>query len=74
VFDRDDHASYFEALRAAESLDRKLKNDANQFIRFQAIASVPSFELWLLLHYEDICCGQVISDTTIGSRTAIFRS
>jgi len=22
-------------------------------VRFQAIASVPSFELWLLLHFED---------------------
>jgi len=54
VFDRDDHGSYFDALRLAESLDGKLKNDAKQFIRFKAIASVPSFELWLLLHYEDI--------------------
>lgn len=54
VFDRDDHDSYFEALTKAESLDGKLKNDNKQFVRFQAIASVPSFELWLLLHYEDI--------------------
>lgn len=54
VFDRDDHDSYFNALAKAESLDRKLKNDNKQFVRFQAIASVPSFELWLLLHYEDI--------------------
>lgn len=54
VFDRDDHGSYFDALQMAESLDGKLKNDNKQFVRFQAIASVPSFELWLLLHYEDI--------------------
>lgn len=54
VFDRDDHGSYFDALKMAESLDGKLKNDNKQFVRFQAIASVPSFELWLLLHYEDI--------------------
>ena len=54
VFDRDDHDSYFDALRLAESLDGTLKNDARQKIRFRAIASVPSFELWLLLHYEDI--------------------
>lgn len=54
VFDRDDHDSYYNALRLAESLDGKLKNDAKQFISFKAIASVPSFELWLLLHYEDI--------------------
>lgn len=54
VFDRDDHNSYFDALRLAKSLDGKLKNDAKQAVTFQAIASVPSFELWLLLHYEDI--------------------
>lgn len=54
VFDRDDHDSYHEALALAESLDGKLRNDAKQSVIFQAIASVPSFELWLLLHYEDI--------------------
>jgi hypothetical protein len=54
VFDRDDHGSYHAALKRAASLDGKLKNDAKQPIRFQAIASVPCFELWLLLHYEDI--------------------
>lgn len=54
VFDRDDHPSYVEALRLAESLDRSLKNDAKQLVRFRAIASVPSFELWLLLHFQDI--------------------
>lgn len=54
VFDRDDHRTYFDALKLAESLDRKLRNDNRQPVRFKAIASVPSFELWLLLHYEDI--------------------
>ena len=54
VFDRDDHGSYFDALKLTESLDGKLKNDNKQLISFKAIASVPSFELWLLLHYEDI--------------------
>jgi hypothetical protein len=54
VFDRDDHDSYHDALEQAESLDRTLKNDAKQWITFRAIASVPCFELWLLLHYEDI--------------------
>ncbi|MDM0115840.1 RloB family protein [Variovorax sp. J22R133] len=54
VFDRDEHDSYSTALRLAESLDCKLKNDARQPIRFRAIASVPSFEIWLLLHFEDI--------------------
>lgn len=54
VFDRDDHDSYYDALQLAESLDGKLRNDAKQPVTFQAVASVPSFELWLLLHYEDI--------------------
>lgn len=54
VFDRDDHASYFDALTMAEAINGKLKNDNKQAVRFQAIASVPSFELWLLLHFEDI--------------------
>lgn len=54
VFDRDDHNSYFEALQVAASLDGKLKNDNRQPVLFQAIASVPNFEIWLLLHFEDI--------------------
>ena len=54
IFDRDDHKSYFDALMLAESLDGKLRNDAKQPVEFKAIASVPCFELWLLLHYEDI--------------------
>jgi len=54
VFDRDDHTSYFDALNLAASLDGKLRNDNKQPVIFKAIASVPSFELWLLLHYEDI--------------------
>ncbi len=54
VFDRDDHLTYFDALKLAESLDGKLRNDAKKAVSFKAIASVPSFELWLLLHFEDI--------------------
>lgn len=53
VFDRDDHESYFDALRFAESLDRNLRNEEGQPVSFRAIASIPSFELWLLLHFED---------------------
>ena len=54
VFDRDDHDSYFNALHLANSLDGKLRNDERQPVSFKAIASIPSFELWLLLHDEDI--------------------
>jgi hypothetical protein len=54
VFDRDDHDSYFDALTKAKSFDGKLRNDDKHPVRFRAIASIPCFELWLLLHYEDI--------------------
>ncbi len=54
VFDRDEHDSYFNALHLAQSLDGKLRNDERASVSFKAIASIPSFELWLLLHYEDI--------------------
>ncbi|WP_300171752.1 RloB family protein [uncultured Nitrosomonas sp.] len=54
VFDRDDHGSYHDALTRAEQLNGKLRNDTRQSVAFQAIASVPGFELWLLLHYEDV--------------------
>ena len=54
VFDRDDHTSYHQALAKAEALNGKLKNDADEWVPFQAVASVPCFELWLLLHFEDV--------------------
>lgn len=54
VFDRDDHDSYFNALDLAQSLNGKLRNDDRQAVSFSAVASVPSFELWLLLHFEDV--------------------
>lgn len=54
VFDRDDHESYFNALNLAVSLDGKLRNDNRESVGFQAVASVPSFELWLLLHFEEV--------------------
>ncbi len=53
VFDRDDHDSYFEALDLANSINGTLLNDAKQKVKFRAIASIPCFELWLLLHFED---------------------
>jgi len=54
VFDRDDHPTYHKALDRAAALHRKLKNDLGERVPFQAIASVPCFELWLLLHFEDV--------------------
>lgn len=49
VFDRDDHGTYFDALNHAASLNNKLRNVDKQPVIFKAIASVPSFELWLML-------------------------
>lgn len=54
VFDCDDHASFYEALDVAKSLDQKIKNNNKEYVRFFAIDSVPCFELWLLLHFEAI--------------------
>ena len=54
LFDRDDHPSYHAALARAQALNGKLKNDLKVAVRFEAIASVPCFELWLLLHFEDV--------------------
>lgn len=54
VFDRDDHPTFHEALARARALDGKLRNDLKRPVKFTAIPSRPSFEFWLLLHFEDI--------------------
>lgn len=54
VFDRDDHPSYHQALSLAADWDRTLRSDLKQPVRFFSVASVPCFELWLLLHFEDV--------------------
>ncbi len=54
VFDRDEHATYFQALTRTKALDGRLKNDLGESVSFKAIASVPCFELWLLLHFKDV--------------------
>jgi RloB-like protein len=53
VFDRDDHSTYADALARARALDNTLRNDARQLVRFIAVPTVPCFELWLLLHYQN---------------------
>jgi hypothetical protein len=54
VFDRDDHLRFDEALEKATALDGKLRSDEKEPVPFQAIPSIPCFELWLLLHYRTI--------------------
>ena len=78
VFDRDAHESYHEALQRAEQLDGKLRSDARRPVPFKAVASVPSFELWLLLHYENIqapiLSGElsVLQAVLLGARPVLF--
>jgi len=54
VFDRDQHLTYANAIAMAEARDGRYKNDEGVAVSFDAIVSVPSFELWLLLHFADI--------------------
>jgi len=54
VFDRDDHDTYHQALDMVAARNCKLLNDAGERVRFQAVPSVPCFELWLLLHFEEV--------------------
>jgi hypothetical protein len=54
VFDRDSHATYFNAHDLIDSLNNKYKNDFKKKVPFQAIASISCFELWILLHFRDV--------------------
>ena len=54
VFDRDAHATYHQALAKLRALNLAHENDDGEPVPFQAVASVPCFEIWLLLHFEDV--------------------
>jgi RloB-like protein len=54
VFDRDDHSTYHDALSRAKALDLTLRNDDRKLVEFKAVPSVPCFELWILLHFQDV--------------------
>jgi hypothetical protein len=54
VFDRDEHRTYHDALNRANQLNGKLKNDEKKNVAFLPIPSVPCFEFWLLLHFDDV--------------------
>jgi hypothetical protein len=54
VFDRDEHHGYHAALADAQKLSGKIKSDEGVAVPVDAVASVPCFELWLLLHFEDV--------------------
>ncbi len=54
VFDRDEHHTYHAALQRVAALHGRLENDERVKAPFEAVVSVPCFELWLLLHFEDV--------------------
>jgi hypothetical protein len=54
VFDRDEHHTYQTALKRVAALNGQLVNDERVKVPFEAVVSVPCFELWLLLHFEDV--------------------
>ena len=54
VFDRDEHRTYHAALQRVAALNGRLENDERVKAPFEAAVSVPCFELWLLLHFEDV--------------------
>lgn len=54
VFDRDEHHTYHAALQRIAALNGRLENDERIKVPFEAVVSVPCFELWLLLHFEDV--------------------
>ena len=54
VFDRDEHHTYHAALQRVAALKERLENDERVKVPFEAVVSVPCFELWLLLHFEEV--------------------
>ncbi len=49
VFDRDQHSSYEKAIIRINSLHENIADP----VPIYSITSVPSFEYWILLHFED---------------------
>ncbi|MDE1891958.1 MAG: RloB domain-containing protein [Betaproteobacteria bacterium] len=54
VFDRDEHHTYHAALERVNQLNLSMKNDIKLKVPFEVVASIPCFEIWLLLHYEEV--------------------
>jgi RloB-like protein len=54
VFDRDNHTTFYEALKITKENHLQMKNDLGERVPFEAIVSIPCFEFWLLLHFEEL--------------------
>lgn len=52
VFDRDEHLDFENAIKSANAQNEKYVSDSEEMISFRPIVSIPSFELWLLIHFE----------------------
>jgi hypothetical protein len=53
VFDRDDHPSFVAAIEKAKVIQEQLRKKLGQGFIFRAAPSVPCFELWYLIHFEE---------------------
>lgn len=54
LFDRDEHRTYHDALAKIKALNGVHQNFEGELVSFNAISSVPCFEAWLLMHYQDV--------------------
>lgn len=54
VFDRDEHKTYLAALEKIKVLNCNYQNLEGEPVTFNAIPSVPCFEVWLLMHYQEV--------------------
>ena len=54
VFDRDSHPTYHDAIQRADAHASKLRNRDRQIVGLEVVASVPSFEVWFLMHFENV--------------------
>lgn len=55
VFDEDNNPSArISAINRVKELSKKYKTQEKQPIEFIAIDSIPNFEMWFLLHYENL--------------------
>ena len=54
VFDRDEHQTYRAALEKIKALNGIYQNLEGELATFNAIPSVPCFEVWLLMHYQEV--------------------
>ncbi len=53
VFDKDSHSTFTQAIRRVNCINQQLRADKlDDQTKFKAIISVPSFEYWLLIHYN----------------------